>query len=128
NFANGGPLHDSFEIAFAQGNDNSLTPEDAVKPTNFYENLGIDLAGTLLSIENRDMPQPGEVFNMFTNGYKHEDYVMKFEVNGLNDVFLFLDDKFTNSSVKLEIGENAYPFTVDSTDVLSIATDRFSIR
>ena len=128
NFANGGPLHDSFEIVFAQGNDNSLTPEDAVKPSNFYENLGIDLAGTLLSIENRDMPQPGEVFNMFTNGYKHEDYVMKFEVNGLNDVFLFLDDKFTNSSVKLEVGENAYPFTVDSTDVLSIATDRFSIR
>ena len=128
NFVNAGPLHDNLEIIFAQGSDNGLTPEDAVKPMNFYENLGIDLSGTLLSIENRNMPQPGEVFNLFTDGYQHTDYVLKMTVNGLDDVFLFLDDKYTNNSVKLDVGENAYSFSVDSTDALSIAVDRFSIR
>src|SRR5690554_6453767 len=60
NYNNSGPVHDSFGIHFAIGNDNALNAQDAVKPMNFYENLGINHNGTILSYESREMPQTGE--------------------------------------------------------------------
>src|SRR5690606_31210468 len=56
NFNNEGPLHDSFIIRFDESHDNGITFSDAVKPMNFYENLGINNNGTYLSIERRAMP------------------------------------------------------------------------
>lgn len=128
NFNNNGPVHDSFGILFAEGNDNGLTPEDAVKPLNFFENLGVDLDGTLLSIESRDMPQPGEVFTLYSNGYQGADYVLKLMIDGLEDSVFYLDDQFTGASILLEAETTAYSFSVDQNDPLSTATDRFSIR
>ncbi len=128
NFNNEGPVHDSFGIIFAEGNDNGLTPADAVKPMNFYENLGRDLNGTYLSIEQRALPQAAEVYPMYSTGYTKSDYTLKVIVEGLEANFLYLDDHFTGTSMLLEAGENSYSFRVDANDALSIATDRFSIR
>ena len=128
NFNNGGPVHDSFGIIFADGNDNEITPADAIKPMNFYENLGIDNNGTYLSLEYRDMPQPEEVYSLYSAGYKHSDYTLKMNVDGLEGILLFLDDNFTGTSTLLQAGENSYRFSVDAGDALSLATDRFSIR
>ncbi|SDX36200.1 T9SS type A sorting domain-containing protein, partial [Aequorivita viscosa] len=122
------PVHDSFGIIFAEGNDNGLTPADAVKPMNFYENLGRDLNGTYLSIEQRALPQAAEVYPMYSIGYTKSDYTLKVIVEGLEANFLYLDDHFTGTSMLLEAGENSYSFRVDPNDALSIATDRFSIR
>src|SRR5690606_28580359 len=55
NYNNGGPVHDSFGINFAVGNNNALTAADAIKPMNFYENLAINLNGVYLSYESRAM-------------------------------------------------------------------------
>ncbi|HLW06964.1 MAG TPA: T9SS type A sorting domain-containing protein, partial [Marinilabiliaceae bacterium] len=128
NFNNGGPVHDSFGIIFAEGNDNGLTPADAVKPMNFYENLGVNNNGTYLSIEQRALPQAAEVYPMYSTGYTKSDYTLKVIVDGLEANFLYLDDHFTGTSILLEAGENSYSFRVDANDPLSIATDRFSIR
>ncbi|SDW60866.1 Por secretion system C-terminal sorting domain-containing protein [Aequorivita viscosa] len=128
NFSNGGPVHDSFGIIFAEGNDNGLTPADAVKPMNFYENLGVNNNGTYLSIEQRELPQAAEVYSLYTTGYTKSDYTLKFIVDGLEANFLYLDDHFTGTSMLLEAGENSYSYHVDTNDALSIATDRFSIR
>jgi hypothetical protein len=128
NFNNGGPVHDSFGIIFAEGNDNGLTPADAVKPMNFYENLGVNNNGTYLSIEQRELPQVAEVYSMYTTGYTKSDYTLKVIVDGLETNFLYLDDHFTGTSMLLEAGENSYSYRVDANDALSIATDRFSIR
>ncbi len=128
NFNNGGPVHDSFGIVFAEGNDNALTGADAVKPMNFYENLGINLDGTILSMESREMPQVGEVYAMFSNGYQSTEYVLKVTVDGLEDSVFYLEDQFTGESTMIEMGDNAYSFTIDADEPLSIATDRFSIR
>ncbi len=128
NFNNGGSVHDSFGIIFAEGNDSGLTLADAVKPMNFYENLGIDHQGTYLSLERRAMPQPAEVYPLYTSGYKSEDYTLKLTVDGLENAFLYLSDHFTGTSTLLEAGENSYRFTVDASNGMSIATDRFSIR
>jgi hypothetical protein len=128
NYNTGGPVHDSFGIMYAEGNSNEITNEDAVKPMNFYENLGIDHNGTLLSIESRDMPQAGEVYALFSDGYQSTNYVLKIMIDGLENSVFFLEDQFTGASILLESGTTAYSFSVDQNDPLSTATDRFNIR
>ncbi len=128
NYNNGGPVHDGFAILFAEENDNAITSVDAVKPMNFYENMGIDHDGTYLSIEKRALPQAGEIFPLYTSGYNYSNYVITIEVNGLADAAFYLDDNFRGNSTLIDAGENAYGFTVDSNNPESKATDRFSIR
>lgn len=128
NFNNGGALHDSFGILFAEGNNNELTPSDALKPMNFYENLGINHNGTYLSLEQREMPQAAEVFSLYIAGYQKSNYTLKITIDGLDETFFYLDDYFTGTSTLLEAGENTFSFSVDINDPLSVETDRFSIR
>ncbi len=128
NFNNEDVSHDAFMMFFAEDNDNELTQGDAVKAMNFYENLGIDHQGTYLGIEQREMPQPAEVFSLYTSGYNHSNYTLKMMVDGLEGTSLYLEDHFTGLSTRLEVGDNAYSFNVDANNPLSIATDRFSIR
>lgn len=128
NFNNEGPGHDSFVIRFDEGNDNGITPADAIKPMNFYENLGVDRNGTYLSIERREMPQPAEVYPLYSTGYQHSEYILKMTLDGLDATSLYLDDHFTGANTLLEAGTNVYGFSIDASDPLSKATDRFSIR
>lgn len=128
NFNNNGPGHDSFVIRFDEGNDNRITAADAIKPMNFYENLGMDHNGTYLSIERRETPQPGEVYPLYSSGYQHSEYLLKMTLEGLEGTFLYLDDQFTGTSTLLESGANIYNFSIDVSAPLSKATDRFSIR
>lgn len=128
NFYSGGPQHDSFVIRFNENNDNRLTLMDAVKPMNFYENIGVDSDGTYLSIERRKMPQPSEIYQLYSAGYQYSNYTMKLSVAGLNDTYLYLQDQFTGETTLLESGENVYSFTVDANNPTSLASDRFAIR
>lgn len=128
NFNNGGPVHDSFGIHFAVGNDNGLTLKDAVKPMNFNENLGINHNGTLLSYESREMPQVGEIFAMYSSGYQSTQYVLKMFTDGLTDTYFVLEDQYTGTSTAIGPGNTAYFFNIDNSQPLSKATDRFSIR
>lgn len=129
NFSTGGPSHDAFKMYFDTDFSNALTSSDAVKPMNFYENLGIDHDGTYLSIEYREMPVNGEVFQLYSNGYSVTDYTIKMILNGLEEHMLYLVDYHTGASILLEQGDSVtYDFTVDSSDPMSIASDRFAIR
>ncbi len=128
NFNNEGSIHDSFVMRFAEDYDNELTSTDALKAMNFYENLAIDHNGTYLGLERREMPHGEEVYPLYSSGYNYTDYTLKMMIDGLDETFLYLDDTFTNTSTLLEVGETVYSFSVDKTDELSIATDRFSIR
>ncbi len=128
NFNNYGPTHDSFGIIFGDGLDNELTSADATKPMNFHENLGIDHNGTYLSLERRAMPQPSEVYPLYSTGYNHVNYTLKIIMDGLEETFLYLDDHFLGTSMLLESRGTVYNFSVDPNDELSIATNRFSIR
>lgn len=128
NFMNDEALHDSFGIIFSEDNDNELTPKDAIKPMNFYENLGVNLNDTYLSLEQRKMPVIGEVYSILSSGYKHSNYTFKIEMKGLENNYLYLYDNFTGTSELLAKGENIYNFAVVKSDSLSIAADRFSIH
>lgn len=128
NYNNNGPVHDSFGIHFAIENTNALTPVDAVKPMNFYENLGINHEGTILSFESREMPQVGEVFALYSSGYTKTAYILKLLVSELENTVFYIEDNFTGESVPFGTGVNTFSFTVDSSNPLSTATNRFSIR
>ncbi len=128
NFDNAGPVHDSFGIIFADGNDNGLTMMDAVKPMNFDENFGIDHNGTYLSIERRAMPVQGEVYSLYSSGYKNSQYTVKIIMDGLEEMEIYLDDQYTEGSTLLEQGELTYGFEVNENNPESMATDRFSVR
>ena len=128
NFNNAGPLHDSFVIRFSETFDNEITPMDAVKPMNFYENMGVDHDGTYLSIERREMPQQGEIFQIYSAGYQYQDYTLKIIVDGLEDILFYLQDDFTGVLTPMEVGQNIYTFNAQNNNPLSRATDRFSIR
>ena len=128
NFNNGGKTHDSFGIIFGDGFDNEVTHMDALKPMNFYENLGIDNNGTYLSIERREMPGANEVYSLYSSGYQYSDYTLKLSIDGLDANSLYLEDYFMGTSTLLESGNTIYNFTVDKNDPLSIDTGRFAIR
>ncbi len=127
-YNNNGRILDGLVIRFAAGYDNNLTEADAIKPFNFTENLGIDLNGTYLSIEQREIPRPNEVFQLYTTGYQKSDYILKLNLDGVDATSLYLEDNFTGTSTLLDQGENSYDFSVDKNIPASIATDRFSIR
>ncbi|QAA81925.1 T9SS type A sorting domain-containing protein [Aequorivita sp. H23M31] len=128
NFNNGGPVHDSFGIIFAEDYNNEVDNNDALKPMNFYENLGVENNGAYLSIERRAMPEEGEIYSMYSTGYSYTAYTLTLKVEGLDSVSLYLEDNFTGTSTLLDQGENSYDFSVDKNIPASIATDRFSIR
>lgn len=128
NFQSRGMPHDGFAILFDENHDNSVTSKDAVKPMNFYENLGIDNNGTHLSIAYREMPRPEEVYSLYTSGYQHTFYILKIDITGLENSIFYLNDHFTGDSVPLSVGDNTYAFTVDAGNADSVASDRFSIR
>lgn len=128
NFNNEGPAHDGLVIRFAGGYDNGLTPHDAIKSMNFYENLGIDHNGTYLGIERREMPQNGEIYSLYSAGYQHTEYTLKLRVDGLDASDFYLEDYYAGTSTLLEAGDTAYNFHIVANDPLSKATNRFSIR
>lgn len=127
NYYNGGPLHDGFGILFGADN-NALTATDARKPFNFGENIAIDHQGTFLSMEKREMPTSGEVFQLFINGYNYSDYVLALELSDLENNSFYLVDNFSQTNTLLNNGTNAYSFQIDSSVPDSQLSDRFSIR
>lgn len=127
NYNNGGTIHDGFGIIFNDNFDNAITNSDAIKPMNFNENFGRNHNGTYLSIEQRTMPQPSEVFPIYSNGYTNSEYTIKLQIKGLDNTLLYLDDHFTGTSTPIE-AETIYSFNVDPNNSLSASTNRFSIR
>lgn len=128
NYLNGGSIHDGFGILFGQGLSNALTAEDAIKPMNFTENIGIVNGGTYLSLESRELPEGGEIFPLFVSGYNHSDYVLKMELNGLTNFNVYLDDHFEGTSTRLIEGAIEYHFSIDLDNPQSVSTHRFSVR
>lgn len=128
NYNNHGPAHDSFGIIFDDSFSNELSLEDAIKPMNFYENIGVDFNGTYLSIERRKIPQADETFKIFIAGYQYTDYMLKFNIDGLEDRQLYLFDHFAGRRTLLNVGPTFYNFTVSQNEPLSMAADRFHIE
>lgn len=128
NHQNNEVLHDALGLAFDPFYTNSLTPADAIKPMNFFENFAIDLNGELLSFEQREMPITGDFFQLYASGFQHENYVVKMKMNGFEDAVIYFEDHYTGERTLFVTGETEYAFEIDFDEPLSMAADRFSIQ
>tara|TARA_R110000850_G_scaffold25797_3_gene74176 strand:- start:538 stop:3792 length:3255 start_codon:yes stop_codon:yes gene_type:complete len=127
-FADNGPVADGLRIKFAEGNTNALTSLDAPKFYNLDENLASSNDDRLWSIESRALPLEGESIPLFTNQYRHTDYVFEIELTELTGVTAVLRDHFTGTDTELAVNDTSlYAFNVDPADPASIADDRFEI-
>ena len=125
NYISGGVTHDSFGIYFSEEFSNEVTPEDAVKPFNFTENLGIVNGEDILSIERRALPIEDEEIHLFSNNYNHSIYTLLLNLENMENNTVFLKDNYTQAEIQLEDGINVYTFAVDQDIEASLAGDRF---
>ncbi|MDT0294108.1 GEVED domain-containing protein [Mesonia ostreae] len=128
NYAAGNTLHDSFKLMFDASFDNALTNEDAIKPFNFTENMGLGSLGAVYSVERRQIPVENEQIALYTDNYEHEAYSLVLKVENLeSDVTAYFVDSFTGEEVALIEGDNLINFNVNQDSEASRATDRFYI-
>jgi len=127
-FATGNTASDGLRLQFAETGDNAITALDAAKFFNQDENLAIQNDGKKLSIESRALPQVGEVLPLFTNQYRHTEYVLEMHLEELQGVTAYLRDVFTGENTELTNNDTTlYSFTIDQNDANSIAPDRFEV-
>ncbi|SDZ75327.1 CARDB domain-containing protein [Psychroflexus halocasei] len=129
NYNSGNKLHDSFVILFASEYDNDLNNQDAIKPFNFTENIGIVNNGDVYSVERRQIPGDGDQIDLYTNNYNHEDYTLMIEkVNFYESVSAYFVDSYTDEEVQLIEGENLINYHVYPDVTESFSSNRFYLR
>lgn len=120
---------DGLMINFSSNGNNNKDSNDAPKFFNIDENIARNENNTLISYENRAMPQEGEILELYTTQYRTTDYVFQIEVGDFPGKSVYLYDKYTDSETLLnENSINIYSFSVDQSIAESIATDRFELR
>jgi len=126
-FANGNGLSDGFRVRFSDNYSNDFELNDAVKPFNIDENMGVMNADKLLSIERRALPTAEEIIPIYNNNYRTENYILSLEVAAFENVNVYLEDTYTQDLTLLESGVNNIPFSV-SLDDESSSDARFFLR
>ena len=126
-FLNNETVSDGLKIKFSSTGDNNFTNLDAPKLGNQDENLGRTLGQQIVSLENRSLPQDGEVLPLFINQYRRSNYVFDVELNNIEGVRVYLKDNYLNTSVEITSQANTVSFQVDESIAESVASDRFEI-
>jgi hypothetical protein len=127
NYSVGKKPHDGFSLNFSNDYTNAITMEDAPKPFNFSENVGIVSNNSTFSIEQREMPMEGEEISLYSNGYKHNNYTFVLNMENLNGLTAIFKDAYTNTETVLESGENVLDFSIDEAIAASLEENRFSL-
>ncbi|QBN20440.1 cellulase family glycosylhydrolase [Flavobacterium nackdongense] len=124
---NGYPL-DGLIVDFGASESNEVNQNDAVKLTNFDENMATSNSGKLLSIERRAIPIEADQIPLSINNYKGTNYTLKIDASALTGANPYLQDSYTNTTTEIpQEGNLNYNFTVDAGIPASVASDRFKI-
>ncbi|QBN20442.1 hypothetical protein [Flavobacterium nackdongense] len=124
---NGYPL-DGLIVDFGANESNGVNQNDAVKLTNFDENMATSNSGKLLSIERRAIPIEADQIPLSINNYKGTYYTLKIDASALTGANPYLQDSYTNTTTEIpQEGNLNYNFTVDAGVPASVASDRFKI-
>ena len=110
-------------------NNNDLDEMDAMKFSNFGENIGIKISNKLLSIESRKPFTELDTIFYQLGQLKIASYQLQFSFSNiqLNNLQPYLEDNFLHTSTGLSsAGITTYDFSVTSV-VGSYASDRFRI-
>lgn len=118
---------DGFVVNFGANFSNDLDQNDALKPVNQDENIGIKNSGKTLSFESRSFPTSEDIIPIATTVYRNTNYSYKVIVNNLEGSTAYLHDKFNNTKTLLaNNAETNYNFTVASGNA-SADENRFDI-
>lgn len=129
-FDQGDTMKDGLVINFTENGQNELNGNDLNKFTNTDENLARlhVSSSTLISVEDRYLPQDNEELPLFINRYRTEEYVFVAVLENLpNQTLAYLKDAHTGEMHQLSEGENSISFSVDAIIPSSLANNRFSI-
>jgi len=128
NYSAGKKPHDGFALNFSDDYTNEVTMNDAPKPFNFFENVGIVSNNNTFSIEQREIPVEGEEILLYSSGYRHNNYTFVLNLENLDGLTAIFRDAYTNTEIVLENGENVLNFSVEEDIQASMAEDRFSLN
>jgi hypothetical protein len=128
-FAQGSGSIDGMLVRFENAANNGVDTNDAIKFSNLDENLGrLHTDGSILSVESRGIPQHGELLPLELNNYRQQNYTLEFAPVGFMAKQAILKDNYTNTLTDLDNNQNTvYSYSVDPSDALSIATNRFEV-
>lgn len=119
---------DAFGLRFSNQGNNEIDELDAVKLGNMGINLAVVNGSRILSIETRNLPQDGETLPLFYNNLATENYTFRFQMGNLpNNIKVFLNDAYLNTSTEITENFQVYSFDVDMAIDASKASQRFSI-
>lgn len=127
-FAAGARERDGVRINFSSTGNNGIDAFDATKFGNIDENLSVITNGTRLSIENRALVVDDETIQFSINNYRATQYVLRVQMDDIHiPAYLYdaMDQSYTSIPAS---GYFTYPFTVNPSNALSIADDRFQIK
>ncbi len=125
----GNVMKDGLMAEFDASYANSYDDEDAPKQLNSYENTGIKVGTNILSVERHALPQDNDSIQVYVSNLYNGNYnwVIKSENLALPGLSAYLEDKYTATSVLLNLSDsNFIQFTVDN-NAASKANDRFKI-
>jgi len=118
---------DAAVIDFSDDNDNSVNDYDAKKLGNSDENLALVNGNHFLSIEQRDIPVDLEEIPLYVGSYRHQDYQLLINWEGIPNLKAFVVDNYLQTSTALAAGENIINFSIDEQIAASVENDRFKI-
>ena len=120
---------DAVSIFFNNSMNDAIDIRDNVKWDNPDENLSRQFqTNDVLSVEQRNMPNEGDVLALSTFGYQFTDYRFKIKPVQLIGINAILNDRYTNTQTVLSNDtETEYMFSIDLNLTDSAAHDRFEI-
>lgn len=121
-----GAAVDGLVLKFNSSHSNEVNQFDAQKMMNQDEDFAIRKASENLSIESRDWPVNNDTIALYIDKYRFSDYTIKADIPSLNELNIYLHDKYTGALT--ELTENStvkYKFSVSL--AASKAADRFEL-
>jgi len=112
---------DAAIASFAPGYSNQVDNSDALKLSNFYENISLARSGKLLVLERRSDIVSKDTIFIQLSGVKAITYKLQINPNDFNapsGMTAYLEDAFLHTSTKLDLGNIstiAFSTTADST-------------
>lgn len=117
---------DGVMCLFGSNFSDGLDAFEAEKLTNLDENLAVVVQNNKESIATYNEPTLSSIYPLSTTNYKHQDYVFTANLTNYNGLTPYLFDKFLATYTTIEDGMT-YPFSLEATQPLSNAADRFEI-
>lgn len=122
------PAMDATQLRFSAAFDSNSSTDDAGKIINPDETLSINNNASLKSIERRNYPVQTDTLSLFTDRYRHANYILRISGVQLDNSYTYsLYDRFTQQTLPISNTSFDYAFSVDQNQALSIATDRFEV-